>query len=46
MRSVAGSERELAELRVGLDDVTAGHGPLFLLSGEPGIGKRGCKCLL
>jgi predicted ATPase len=34
-----GRERELAELRVGLADVTAGHGHLFLLSGEPGIGK-------
>jgi hypothetical protein len=34
-----GRERELAELRGGLDDVSAGHGRLFLLSGEPGIGK-------
>src|SRR6516162_10266045 len=34
-----GRERELAELRVGLADVRAGHGHLFLLSGEPGIGK-------
>jgi eukaryotic-like serine/threonine-protein kinase len=34
-----GRERELAELRAGLDDVSAGHGRLFLLSGEPGIGK-------
>jgi predicted ATPase len=41
-RSVAafvGRERELAELRAGLDDASAGHGRLFLLSGEPGIGK-------
>jgi tetratricopeptide (TPR) repeat protein len=41
-RSVAtfvGRDRELAELRAGLDDVGAGHGRLFLLSGEPGIGK-------
>ncbi len=41
-RSVAafvGRERELAELRAGLDDVSASHGRLFLLSGEPGIGK-------
>src|SRR5215472_4815144 len=34
-----GRERELAELRAGLIDVTAGHGHLFLLSGEPGVGK-------
>jgi predicted ATPase len=34
-----GRERELAELRAGLADVTAGHSHLFLLSGEPGIGK-------
>src|SRR5713101_9846149 len=34
-----GRERELTELRAGLDDVSAGHGRLFLLSGEPGIGK-------
>src|SRR5215469_15221463 len=37
--SFVGRESELAELRVGLADVTAGHGHLFLLSGEPGIGK-------
>jgi DNA-binding SARP family transcriptional activator len=34
-----GRERELAELIDGLDDVFAGHGRLFLLAGEPGIGK-------
>ena len=34
-----GRDRELAELRAGLDDVGAGQGRLFLLSGEPGIGK-------
>ena len=34
-----GRERELAEIRGGLDDVGAGQGRLFLLSGEPGIGK-------
>jgi len=39
-RSVfVGRERELAELVAGLDDVFAGHGRLFLLAGEPGIGK-------
>jgi eukaryotic-like serine/threonine-protein kinase len=37
--SFVGRGRELAELRTGLGDVTAGHGHLFLLSGEPGIGK-------
>jgi DNA-binding SARP family transcriptional activator len=34
-----GRERELAELVGGLDDAFAGHGRLFLLVGEPGIGK-------
>jgi len=34
-----GRERELAELRAALDEAIAGHGRLFLLSGEPGIGK-------
>ncbi len=34
-----GRERELSELRATLEDVSAGHGRLFLLSGEPGIGK-------
>jgi len=34
-----GREREIAELRAGLDDALAGHGRLFLISGEPGIGK-------
>jgi tetratricopeptide (TPR) repeat protein len=37
--SFVGRERELAELHTGLGDVTAGHSHLFLLSGEPGIGK-------
>jgi tetratricopeptide (TPR) repeat protein len=32
-------KRELAELRAALADVTSGHSHLFLLSGEPGIGK-------
>src|SRR5262249_27305758 len=34
-----GRERELAELRTGLEDALAGRGGLFLISGEPGIGK-------
>src|SRR5829696_5042611 len=34
-----GRERELAELLGGLDDAFAGRGRLFLLVGEPGIGK-------
>jgi DNA-binding SARP family transcriptional activator/tetratricopeptide (TPR) repeat protein len=34
-----GRDRELAELVGGLDDAFAGRGRLFLLCGEPGIGK-------
>jgi DNA-binding SARP family transcriptional activator len=34
-----GRERELAALVAGLDEAFAGRGRLFLLSGEPGIGK-------
>ena len=34
-----GREAELAELVVGLDDAFAGRGRVFLLVGEPGIGK-------
>jgi eukaryotic-like serine/threonine-protein kinase len=34
-----GRERELGELVAGLDDAFAGRGRLFLLAGEPGIGK-------
>jgi tetratricopeptide (TPR) repeat protein len=37
--SFVNRERELAELRAGLTDTAAGHSHLFLLSGEPGIGK-------
>jgi tetratricopeptide (TPR) repeat protein len=38
-QSFVGRERELAELRLGLEDSIAGHGRLFMVSGEPGIGK-------
>jgi DNA-binding SARP family transcriptional activator len=34
-----GREAELAELRAGLESALAGRGRLFLLVGEPGIGK-------
>jgi DNA-binding SARP family transcriptional activator/tetratricopeptide (TPR) repeat protein len=34
-----GREREMEELLAGLVDASAGHGRLFLLVGEPGIGK-------
>jgi predicted ATPase len=34
-----GRERELRELMAGLDDAVAGRGRLFLIVGEPGIGK-------
>ena len=34
-----GREVELAELRSGLESALSGHGHLFLLAGEPGIGK-------
>src|SRR5262249_25608706 len=34
-----GRQRELDELLVGLDDAVSGRGRLFLLVGEPGIGK-------
>jgi DNA-binding SARP family transcriptional activator/tetratricopeptide (TPR) repeat protein len=34
-----GRESELAELSAGLEDAIAGRGRLFLLVGEPGIGK-------
>ncbi len=34
-----GRERELAELEAGLGDALAGRGRLFLIGGEPGIGK-------
>src|SRR5579862_8400268 len=34
-----GREREVAELAAGLDDAAAGRGHVFLVGGEPGIGK-------
>jgi tetratricopeptide (TPR) repeat protein len=34
-----GRDRELAELVAGLEDAVAGRGRLFLIAGEPGIGK-------
>ena len=37
--ALVGRERELAELVEGLDHAFAGRGRLFLLAGEPGIGK-------
>src|SRR5262245_52867751 len=38
-RRLVGRERELSELIAGLDEAGAGRGSLFLLCGEPGIGK-------
>ncbi len=38
-RAFVGREPELAQLRAGLDEAFAGRGCLFLLQGEPGIGK-------
>jgi tetratricopeptide (TPR) repeat protein len=37
--SFIGRDRETARLIAGLDDAIAGRGRLFLISGEPGIGK-------
>src|SRR5262249_33031295 len=34
-----GRERELAELKAGIGDALEGRGRLFLIAGEPGIGK-------
>ena len=38
-RSFVGRRREIVELSSSLDGAIAGHGRLFLISGEPGIGK-------
>src|SRR2546425_6780023 len=38
-RRFVGRERELSELTAGLEEAVLGRGSLFLLSGEPGIGK-------
>jgi tetratricopeptide (TPR) repeat protein len=38
-RAFVGRDRELAELVAGLEDAIGGRGRLFLISGEPGIGK-------
>lgn len=32
-------QRELLELKAGIDDALAGHGRLFTIAGEPGVGK-------
>ena len=38
-RAFAGRDREVAELLAGLEDAIGGRGRLFLIAGEPGIGK-------
>ncbi len=38
-RSFVGRERELSELQAGLLEAAGGRGRLFLVAGEPGIGK-------
>jgi AAA ATPase-like protein len=38
-RAFVGRDREVAELVAGLEDAIGGRGRLFLISGEPGIGK-------
>jgi hypothetical protein len=38
-RAFVGRDREAAELLAGLDDAIGGRGRLFLIAGEPGIGK-------
>ena len=38
-RGFVGRERELAELEAALDEAIGGRGKIYLLAGEPGIGK-------
>jgi predicted ATPase/DNA-binding winged helix-turn-helix (wHTH) protein len=38
-RGMVGRERELASMLTGLDDAASRRGRLFLISGEPGVGK-------
>ena len=38
-RTFVGRKPELGELRAGLDRAIAGRGGVFLVAGEPGIGK-------
>src|SRR5215475_10499187 len=38
-RAFVGRDREVAELVAGLEDAAGGRGRLFLIAGEPGIGK-------
>lgn len=38
-RAFVGRDREVAELIAGLEDAAGGRGRLFLIAGEPGIGK-------
>src|SRR4029450_565958 len=38
-RAFVGRDREVAELLAGLEDAVGGRGRLFLIAGEPGIGK-------
>jgi hypothetical protein len=37
--SLVGRDRELAELRQGLENALAGRGRLFMVAGDPGVGK-------
>ena len=38
-RVLVGRKAELGELRAGLEHAISGRGGVFLLAGEPGIGK-------
>ncbi len=39
LRTFVGRQREMADLKVSLEDALSGHGRLVMLGGEPGIGK-------